>query len=72
MKFQVGQRVKCINQPEHYNEHDRLISNNVVYTVKDYVGNSYVVLKEIKRAHNFREDRFELANDLLPEDLFTL
>lgn len=72
MKFQVGQRVRCISQPTMYCEEDRILFDNHIYTVGSYVGSEYVVLREIKRTHNFREDRFELANDLLPEDLFTV
>ena len=71
MKFHIGQKVICVNEPTNHDERDRIVFKNRIYTVGDYVDDAYVVLREIKRRHNFSEDRFEKA-DILPEDLFTI
>ena len=71
MKFKIGQKVRCVQQPTNYDESDRMIFLNRIYTVKAYIKGHYVVLVEPNRQHTFREDRFEPI-DILPEDLFTL
>ncbi len=71
MKFKIGQKVRCVQQPTNHDESDRILFLDRIYTIKHYIDGCYVVLVEPKRQHNFRESRFEPI-DILPEDLFTL
>ena len=71
-KFRIGQRVRCINQPIAHDERDRILFEGRTYTIKKIIDGHYVILGEIGRPHNFSEGRFELINDILPDELFTL
>ena len=61
-KFKAGDKVKCVRT--YFGQY---VNEGEIYTVKNIIQGSfegtYVILEEIKRAHNYDIDRFELVVD---------
>jgi hypothetical protein len=69
-EFHIGQKVRCIRTANLFDS--TAIELGKVYTVLRISGVGTIMLEEVNKSNWFNENRFELYNDYLPEELFEL